>query len=66
VNSFAHFKTFWLDDFRKLNDVFAFLEYPLGFIINIDSTTHYFDKYDGNFADRLVTFAVHLDGADGS
>jgi hypothetical protein len=53
-----------IDDFGKLNDMFAVLEYPLGFFINIDSMTLHFDKYAGDFADRLVIFAVQLDGAD--
>jgi hypothetical protein len=53
-----------LDDFKKLKDMFGVLEYPLGFFINIDSTALHLDKYDGDYADRIVNFAVQLDGAD--
>lgn len=53
-----------IDDFRKLNDMFAVLEYPLGFFVNIDSATHHFGNYEGEFVDRLVTFAIRLDDGD--
>lgn len=49
-----------LEDFRKLDEMFDVLEYPLGFFINIDSARHYFDEYKGDFVDRLVAFAVQL------
>lgn len=48
------------DDFRKLDDMFSLLDYPLGIFVNIDATDHRREVYSGKFSDRLYTVAVRL------
>ena len=46
------------DDFNKLNQMFKFLNYPLGFFININSKCTMNEYYEGIYPDQLVCFAV--------
>lgn len=46
------------DDFRKLNEMFEYLHYPLGFFLNIESDETMLQHYIGDFRDRLVAVAV--------
>jgi len=48
------------DDFNKLNIMFKKLNYPLGFLIIINSDRHMLDIYEGEFRDRIISFAVKL------
>jgi hypothetical protein len=52
------------EDFRKLDEMFEYLHYPLGFFVNIDSTAHYKNSYKGNYPDRIVEFTVFLKGEE--
>lgn len=52
------------DDFKKLDEMFEELCYPLGVFINIGDSRHHYAHYNGRYANRLVCFAVALD-ADG-
>jgi hypothetical protein len=47
-------------DFRKIDEMFSSLTYQVGFFINIDSASHYFTNYNGDFKDRLITFSTQL------
>jgi len=49
------------DDFRKLDQMFEQLRYPLGFFINVDSQTDKLELYEGRYADRLIGIAVWRD-----
>ncbi len=51
-----------LDDFEKLDEMFAILDYPLGFFININSQQDFLEHYPGPFRDRLYGFCVWLEG----
>jgi hypothetical protein len=48
------------EDFEKLDQMFEFLNYPLGFFVNINTEQHHLNLYEGNFKDRLVGFSVCL------
>ena len=48
------------EDFDKLDLMFEKLSYPLGIFLNIDSDNTFYDKYLGNYRDRLHCFAVRL------
>lgn len=48
------------EDFNKLDLMFEKLSYPLGIFLNIDSDNTFFDRYSGNYRDRLHCFAVRL------
>jgi len=48
------------EDFRKLDDMFSLLNYPLGIFVNIDATVHHRSIYTGQFPDRLFAVAVRL------
>lgn len=50
------------DDFDKLDQMFIGLEYPLGFFVNIDTTDHMAEHYNGQFRTRLAAVAASLDG----
>jgi hypothetical protein len=52
------------DDFRKLDELFLVLDYPLGFFVNIDSDSHHLLHYSGNYPDRLIAYAVQLNDRD--
>jgi hypothetical protein len=54
------------DDFDKLDQMFSGLQYPLGFFVNIDSTCHMAEHYNGGFPTRLVAVAASLDGTHAS
>lgn len=49
-----------VDDFRKLDEIFEFLNYPLGFFINIDATDPMQEHYTGRYSDRLCAVAARL------
>jgi len=49
-----------MEDFQKLDAMLDHLKYPLGFFINIASTSHHLEEYKGDFLDRLVAIAVNL------
>ncbi len=46
------------DDFDKLDQMFNALEYPLGFFVNIDSTSPMREHYAGAHRTRLAAVAV--------
>jgi hypothetical protein len=48
-------------DFKKLDQMFDELNYPLGFFVNIDSDTDRLENYEGQFANRLYGIWVRLD-----
>jgi hypothetical protein len=48
------------DDFNNLDIMFENLHYPIGLIIIIDSDRHMLDSYEGNFQERIHSFAVKL------
>ena len=48
------------EDFRKLDEMFRLLNYPLGFFVNIASMSHHIERYKCNFQERLVGMAVNL------
>jgi len=47
-------------DFEKLDQMFEFLNYPLGFFVNVNTEQHHLNLYKGNYKDRLVGFSVWL------
>jgi hypothetical protein len=49
-----------IQDFRKLDEMFEFLHYPVGVFINIDSRNHFLDCYRGAYQDRIIGIAVEL------
>ncbi|MEO8435312.1 MAG: hypothetical protein ABI596_10490, partial [Pyrinomonadaceae bacterium] len=51
-------------DFRKLDTMFEQLHYPLGIFINVNSSSHYLNVYDGPYRDRLHSFGVQLDDCE--
>jgi hypothetical protein len=53
-----------LDDFGKLDQMFATLQYHFGFFVNIADFRHYSRLYSGPYADRLVCIAAQLDRAE--
>lgn len=50
-------------DFRKLDQMFDNLCYPLGFFVNIDTTDPMRAHYTGAHSDRLMTVAASLTSA---
>jgi len=50
-----------IDDFDKLDVMFAALCYPLGIFVNIDARDHRAACYSGRFPERLRTVAVRRD-----
>jgi hypothetical protein len=50
-----------LDDFEKLDGMFASLHYPVGFFININSQQDFLEHYPGSFRDRLYGYCVWLE-----
>src|SRR6266702_580363 len=50
------------DDFEKLDTMFSRLDYPLGLFLNIDSTRHHLESYDGQYSERIHSFAVKPEG----
>jgi hypothetical protein len=48
-------------DFKKLDEMFSHLHYPLGFFVNIAGTEDMLEEYNGNFNERLVGVAVRLE-----
>lgn len=46
------------EDFAKLDQMCDHLRYPLAVFINIDSAEHHFDRYAGQFGDRIHAFAI--------
>lgn len=48
------------EDFRKLDSMFAKLDYPLGIFLNINSDKTFCDSYSGRHSQRLHCFAVKL------
>ena len=50
------------NDFDKLDQMFSGLCYPLGFFVNIDTTDHMAEHYNGPFRTRLAAVAASLDG----
>jgi len=49
-----------LEDFEKLNQMFTYLNYEIGFFVNIGNDFHHLNNYNGKFQDRLICFAVKL------
>lgn len=47
-------------DFEKLDEMFEYLNYPLGFFININDQQHHLASYSGKFRDRLIGFSILL------
>jgi hypothetical protein len=52
------------EDFRKLDEMFELLDYAVGFFVNIDSCETWRGSYGGRFPNRVVGFAVQLEGPD--
>lgn len=52
-----------IEDFKKLDQMFDTLRYPLGFFVNIDSTQPMLEHYAGQHRNRLVAVAASLDVA---
>jgi len=52
-------------DFRRLNEMFTKLKYPLGFFINVDSERTFEDVYRGGYAERVHCISCRLN-ADGT
>ena len=50
-----------LHDFQKLDVMFRTLNYPLGFFVNVDDQRSHRSAYTGEFPERLVAIAVHLE-----
>ena len=48
------------EDFDDLDLLFAELEYPLGFFVNVNSSHHRLENYDGPYRDRIKAFAARL------
>lgn len=46
------------EDFRKLDEMFEYLHYPLGFFMNIASSDPLHRFYDGRYRDRLFAVAA--------
>lgn len=47
------------EDFKKLNELFEKLKYPLGIFININGCPEVFlDKYSGSFKNRIHEFCI--------
>jgi hypothetical protein len=47
-----------LEDFDKLDEMFARLRYGIGIFVNIDADDHFIEEYRGGFSDRLVGVAL--------
>lgn len=47
-------------DFADLDFMFRELRYELGIFVNVDSGVTFFDRYEGDFSERLHCFAVRL------
>ena len=55
------------DDFEKLDEMFAYLDYPLGFFININALDPMLQHYSGEHRNRVVAVAASLnDGKIGT
>src|SRR5438132_14082189 len=52
------------EDFGKLDTMFSRLNYQLGFFLNIDSTRHHLESYDGRYGERIHSFAVKPGGLE--
>lgn len=52
------------DDFIKLDQMFSFLNYPLGFFVNIDATDPMRQHYSGEYGTSLATVATRLAGGE--
>jgi hypothetical protein len=48
-------------DFVKLDEMFAVLNYPIGFFVNIASEHEWLEHYNGKYTDRLYGAYVWLD-----
>jgi len=48
------------EDFDKLDEMFESLRYQYGFFINISSQKHFLEYYDGQYKDKIHSFAVNL------
>ena len=46
------------EDFRKLDELFEKLKYPLGIFININGSEIFLDKYSGSFKKRIHEFYI--------
>ena len=46
------------DDFRKLDEMFHYLRYPVGFFLNIGSGDPMLQHYAGDYRDRVLAVAV--------
>jgi hypothetical protein len=53
------------EDFDKLDKAFRYLDYPLGFFINIDSQKHRLEAYAGNYRERVHAFCVKMNESVG-
>lgn len=51
-----------IEDFEKLDQMFAVLGYPVGFFINIRAGRDCLELYHGQFHDRLYGAWAYLDG----
>ena len=54
----------WMKDFQKLDKKFESLNYGVGVFVNIDSYQTRRDEHAGRFPDRVIGFAVRLEGAE--
>ncbi|MES2181534.1 MAG: hypothetical protein V4493_05490 [Pseudomonadota bacterium] len=52
-----------LADFDKLNQMFNYLHYPIGFFINIDTKDPMQHYYSGEYQKQLFSVAVCLDNS---
>ena len=46
------------EDFKKLNEIFEVLKYPLGIFVNINGPESFLDGYSGSFKNRIHEFRV--------
>jgi len=49
------------EDFDKLDEMFAILNYAIGFFVNVDSTTDHRGLYRGRYSNRLLCISTRLD-----
>lgn len=51
-----------VEDFKKMDDMFERLNYPVGIFINIGSFDTYLECYEGAYKNRMIAFGVKLLG----
>jgi len=46
------------EDFKKLDEIFRVLKYPLGIFVNINKAKSFLNKYSGSFKNRIHEFCI--------